>query len=707
MPASGDVRHHSQSSYYESISPPPPIREQEEQRSSSATPNSGGKVTPTSGGKVTPTTPSNQTAPTDNQTGTPGKTGSAGAELDALHVPLPPFYSPEGSCVQSVQSGPYLDPPAEFSAQTPTSRQAPSPTALKPHPPVNGGIRHQQIAVVATATTTSEQNGENDRETSPFDIDQPVTITNSNGNNSNPNGRGVLVFCPTTSSPNSRGLQKTDRKFPSRSSILTHSDNAETRSSMESGFDADNELENATAWYLSPEERSPKPENQGPRPKLGPKVAVVSPMRPQNGPQPPPQSGHSSSSTGDHVTHHYQQYSGTASDMQSPGGSQKSRESSISEYDRLHHDRARQQTTAVPLHEAGQWFDGPRRSSLPGEVGNPEDMDPYYSEVYPAHPTNPAHKASQSFDCAEILSDRLHSNGGGPHTVRFMSPPHPPRSGMTKAAIPGHVILFDGHSPTPGAPLSPVTVSTGTSHKQPTRIHGTNALTMKYQQNGTRNHSRSCSQPEELINVGGTPSPLVPHSNSQPYYSHAHQLPPPPLHSSGHTHHHYHHHHRRDRNSSKSGHRRSGEQSVFKSSYPGHYKISHKSHRNSAPKSHRSPHSQLPPVTMVMENQPYANEGCSQERASGTPDATPNLPSRKAWSSGHDSGFDSMNRDSRHAPILGADAHHYSHSGTCVSNLNFMFISINFCTSKVASVQALSCQQSTEKGKRERGLGTL
>ena len=655
---------------------------------SSATPNSG------SGGKITPTTPTNKTPVTRSpdllQVSPTGKTGSASSEVESL--PLPPYYSPEGSCVQSVQSGPYLDPPAEFSSQNvpPSANDQPtsSPTPVKPHPPINGGIRYQQVDFASP--DQRHENGDSDS----FHTDQATAaIANSNGNNSNPvrrrivpvvmeNGGPVLNHHPVSSpgsrghpisspdsrghpvsSPGSRGLQRADKEFPSRSSILTHSDNAETRSSMESGFDADVELENATAWYLS-SDSSPKPDSKVPKPRLGPKVAVGSPHSGGQSGQvslPPPMSRRNGGNVAsDHVAH-YQQYSGTASDVQSPGGSQKSRESSISDYDRLHHEqRARQQQNAV-VHEYENLGQS-RRSSVPGEVGQLEDNeDPFYSEILPVH------KASKSFDSAEILSGRLYSEEVPPNVARFTSPPpHPPPSAVPKT-MRGHAVLFNGHSPTPGAPLSPVTI-TPAYHQHPSGrgAAGPSGTTAGYRDNvrvtdAARNHSRSRSQPEEFASAD-TPSPLVAlHSNSQPHYSNNQHT------SQQYYHHQYYHHqhHRKDRHSSRSGHRRYVNQPLFKSSYPGHHKSTsyHKSHRNDSKsrqgsggaggrggRGQRS--SQFPTVARVIENQPYVDEG-SQESTSGrgTPETTPTLASRREWTNGNDSGFDKQRQAA--APYCG------------------------------------------------------
>lgn len=685
MPTSGG-RHHSHSSYYESISPPPPIQEQEEQRSSSATPNSG------SGGKITPTIPTaaasggSTSANQSLKAGPTSKTGLAGSDVETPQ--LPPLNSPEGSYVEPVQSGPYLDPPTEFSSRTtPTNLQSTSPTATKPHPPVNGGIRYQQqIDVSATAAAPSDQQV---RETSPFDHEQPLLQANSNGNNSNSNLRVVPLLsgdCSANagavngrvmSNKSSRGLQRTDVNFPS----LTHSDNAETCSSVESGFDADNELETATAWYLS-SDTSPRLDTKVPRPKLGPQVAIGSTANSQNrSPPARPPHGSSASASG-HVTH-YQQYSGgVASDMQSLGGSQKSRESSISEYDRLHHDRTRQQAV-MPLH-GDRHFDDQRRGSVPDNVGLSEDGGPVYSEVYPACPS---HKASMSFDSAEILGGRLQSTGRPPEVVRFTSPP--PRSTGAKV-IRHHHVVFNGHSPTPGAPLSPVTVDTATtasSYQHSIRsASGIANTTMTSYRNGVeaevRNHSRSRSQPEDMVNAVGVPSPLVPHSHSQPYYTNDQQLPALPEQTSHHQlhyhhrHHHHYHHHGRDRTSGH--HRRAAERSIFKSSYSANSKAGSKSHG----KSHRGGDgcsngrgqgSQLPHAT-VNGNQQYSNNKGSQESAAsgrGTPlVATPTIALRQSLASGNDSGFNSMNRNSKQTPILGANSHLCSHSGTCVRKIS-------------------------------------
>ena len=711
LPPIDGARHHSRSSYYESISPPPAIQERDEQRSSSITPNSG------SAGKTTPTSPTTKVVVMSGSTGhqaaqasSTSKSGFTGSELGSPPpTALPPFYSPEGSMIQPVQSGPYLDPPAEFSSQnasSPTSRQAAavSPVAGKPHPPVNGDIRYQQVEV--TATAVPEQHVRQEKETSPFDIDQPLVLGNSNGNNNNPNCRVVPVLTEGCS-PSSRGLQKTDRNFPSRSSILTHSDNAEIRSSMESGFDADNELENTTAWYLSPDS-SPKQDTKNPRPKLGPQVEVIigSPVLQQN--KGPPSTHSSTNSTNAQLTH-FQQYSGTASDMHSLGSqSQRSRESSISEYDRLQHDRARQQKAVPPLHEDQPYYNnvGQRRGSVPDEIviGQPEGIsEPVYSEVYPV-----SHKASRSFDCADILNERLQSGGSGPAIVRtapatraarFISPPMPQHTAMTSKVARNHVVLFNGHSPTPGAPLSPVTLTNtapSTSYQRTVPGHVVvktkpyDHLEMGGGASGRgdgQSHSRSCSQPEEMVTVHVVtqPSPPVP----QPSYANTTQLP---ARSQQHTYHHHHHHYyRKDRSSSgssgRNGHRRYHQEqsTLFKSSYPGHATKSH--HRNGG-KSHRGSNgrnivghpSQLQTFTaaVVTDSQTtsdrtppqYAmNEG-SQESYSGqgtTPEATPTPSSRQPWTSGNDSGFDSMKRDERQCPVVGASAHNHFRSGACVS----------------------------------------
>jgi hypothetical protein len=619
---------------------------------------------------------------------------------------------------------------------------------------------------------------EEERVTSPFDIDQPLVLANTNGNNSNcrvvpvlTEGYSVMARAvdgrqpSSVSSPNSRGLHKADTNFPSRSSILTHSDNAEIRSSMESGFDADNELENTTAWYLSPDS-SPKQDTKNPKPKLGPQVEIVigSPVSQQNK-GPSPSSIHSSpNSTGAHNNMaHYQQYSGTASDMHSLGSqSQRSRESSISEYDRLQHDRVRQQQKLAPtaLHEDQPYYDSVageqrRRDSMPGEVGYgyPDpNAEAVYSEAYPVSGQPICiHKASRSFDSADILSERLQAGngarvgGGGamvPKTApRFMSPPPPSQHvamiAVKKAAGGNRVVLFNGHNPTPGAPLSPATLNVGaavpphSSHQQsrsttsraprdqPGRDgNNTKTKTSKpYDHLVDKNHSRSRSQPEEMVNSVVEPEPT---------YVNTTQLPARSQHS--YHHHHHPHLHRKDGSSSyssnsnsRSGHRRyHHEQPVFKSSYPGHYyrggghssTKSSQHHRNGAAKSfhhrhggssgrsgnniivgHHSP-SQLQTSfsaraamdsRMPSNRTPAYEEGeGSQESYSGqgtTPEATPTLAARKAWTNGNDSGFDSMQRDGRQGEIVSGDnAHQHFHSGVCVSLLYMYTYTSHTCT---------------------------
>lgn len=612
--------------------------------------------------------------------------------------------------IQSVQSGPYLDPPAEFSTQnttSPTTQLAEPPVADKPHLPINGGIRHQQIEVGATGAASNQRVREEERETSPNDIDQPLVLTNSNGNNSSDlNCRVIPVLSshqPKVSSPDLRRLQKTDIHFPNHSRVPSHSDSAEIHSSLESRFDADKKLENTTAWYLSPDS-SPRQDSRNPRPKLGPQVKVISgsPVSHQNKVAP---SVHGSTNSTDTNEVHFQQYSGTASDMQSFGSqSQQSREGSFSEYERLHHDCATRQqkvpptTPLVHVQDDQPYYNNvgkQRKGSMPAAVGYGQlesNVDAVYSEAYPLS-RQPMHKASRSFDCADILNDRLQAGGvgacgSGPKTApQFSSPQH------TKAkAMHNRVVLFNGHSPTPGAPLSPVTpnmVAPSSSSQQSRRLPGGGAgvVANKARQCNHHlemSHSRSRSQPEERpVNTVTRPSPLLVAEHT---YANTTQLPARSQHSYQH-HQHHPHHHQRINGTGKSGHRRYGqEQSAFKSSYQrqyrggggggGHTKSQyggsngHTFHHSSngrnnvglGPSQLQAAFSARAVDVQVTSNRtpPYATNDASQESQGTTPEAMPLLTPRQKWGSGNDIGFDSI------------------HSGVCVSMDSMVFYTCSY-----------------------------
>ena len=113
---------------------------------------------------------------------------------------------------QSVQSGPYLDPPKEFAS-------GPSP---------RGGT----------------ENGNASFGTGGISMEPAHVVINSNGNNNNNNNNNIDVYNVTYGKP---------QTAPSHMGSLSHSHNPEhLQSSMESGFIADNEQESSQPWYASP-----------------------------------------------------------------------------------------------------------------------------------------------------------------------------------------------------------------------------------------------------------------------------------------------------------------------------------------------------------------------------------------------------------------------------------------------------------------------
>ena len=152
-----------------------------------------------------------------------------GTESETPPPLLPPVESYPTSPEESIVAS-YIEPPEEFSANPPHHQ--------------NGSLAsaHDQFHDHEHSVPVSAES------------DQTALLANGNGNNNNSNG---VVLMYTTSG----GTQAYPRlqsqaappSYPSRTSTLSCSDHPEVQySSMESGFDADTELDNS-AWYLSPE----------------------------------------------------------------------------------------------------------------------------------------------------------------------------------------------------------------------------------------------------------------------------------------------------------------------------------------------------------------------------------------------------------------------------------------------------------------------
>ena len=166
---------------------------------------------------------------------------------DPRQAVSPPLLPPPNSYPNSppeVTSDPCIDPPPEFSGNS----------ALKFQP--NGGVSYQLQR-------------EKEASVMSIDNDQAALIVNTNSNNNcNQNSDVIIAADPNVSdlsvthdgAPKLRlRMQPNAIYIPSEASTVSHSDIPSVRySSIESGFDGDNELENNSAWYISPEV-SPRP----------------------------------------------------------------------------------------------------------------------------------------------------------------------------------------------------------------------------------------------------------------------------------------------------------------------------------------------------------------------------------------------------------------------------------------------------------------
>lgn len=142
---------------------------------------------------------------------------------------LPPVESYPTSPEESIVAS-YIEPPEEFSANPPHHQ--------------NGSLApaHDQFHDHEHSVPVSAES------------DQTALLANGNGNNNNSNG--VVVMYATSGGTQAYPRlqsQPAPASYRNRTSTLSCSDHPEVQySSMESGFDADTELDNS-AWYLSPE----------------------------------------------------------------------------------------------------------------------------------------------------------------------------------------------------------------------------------------------------------------------------------------------------------------------------------------------------------------------------------------------------------------------------------------------------------------------
>ena len=421
-------------------------------------------------------------------------------------LPLPPVHSPNGSMIQALPSGPYLDPPSEFAASVGVSSPTSSTIAQ------NGGIPQQRVGV----SQVQRRSTGNDPQVVPHGS------PNSNGNNNN---RGRIGSHSISLGMVNRVMVGTEQDhvappvqrqnyFPSQASTLSRSDIPETRSSMESGFDADNELENQQqgAWYISPD-ASPKSRRRSreSRPTLGPEVSL---------PLSQPVMRHTRMSSDSRDSRH--------------SGSQMSQhESASDDYEKLvfnqpHPGHAHQRRAP---RRADQ-----RRGSLDAVVlMSVKDKSNTYTygeqNVYDtAYP--PVHIPSRSFDTTGHVSSRSGSR----------TRPTPPSLHHSQSS---HHSQESHHTPRP--PISPIPPA------NPPSSRATSAKS-RSEKRSHHHHARNHSQPVHAFN--SVPPPSHHHVSA-----HVHSQPDPRLSQSpDHT------PQKRDRNQS---HMRNKDR-PFQSAYPGH-----------------------------------------------------------------------------------------------------------------------------------------
>ncbi len=362
--------------------------------------------------------------------------------------PLPPANSPNGS-IQHVRSGPHIDPPSDFAV----NHGGPSPRSLSPNLRLssNGGIPHQQTdnrfysqerRIVSQGSPNS--NGNNNQSGAP---------RNRFPNQSISLGMVDRVMGRNDAEQNAANLQQ--YQFPSQASTLSH---PESRSSRESGFDADSELENP--WYnsQSPNTSPQRPLGHSNRPPvLGPQVTLPS-------------------------THINSRHTRTESRDSYHSGSQMSQHESLSDdYERLtFNSQAHSQSSrASTLAER-------RRGSLDAVVmlSAKEKSSTYtygeqqveYDQAYPP----PSHKPSRSYDA---------TGHRGPRGLVRHTPPSSHHSQESQ--------------PSPRPPLPP-------SSRPSSRASSARSRSEK------RSHVRNHSQPDHLSSMPASYYHTSTHSNSQP-----------------------------------------------------------------------------------------------------------------------------------------------------------------------------------------------
>ncbi len=276
--------------------------------------------------------------------------------------PVSSAYSPHGSTQP-------IPPPSGFAS----SAGVPLPVSLSPklHPSQNGGIAYQQPHLRVGFTDAQVR-----RQEVQF---VPHGSPNSNGNNNTHRNRFTdhtisLGMVNQVMGPAEMELERQTppplqkQYFPSEVSNLSH---PETRSSMESGFDADTEPDHQqNPWYNISPNASPKSRRDN-HPILGPQVTVPS----------------------GHMNPHHIRTSSESRDSHHSGSQMSQHDSASDDYERLmfkqpHPQSGRSSTLAEQ-----------RRGSLDAVVmlSAKEKSNTFtYGEYDQAYP--PSHKPSHSFD---------------------------------------------------------------------------------------------------------------------------------------------------------------------------------------------------------------------------------------------------------------------------------------------------------------------
>ncbi len=315
--------------------------------------------------------------------------------------PLSSAYSPHSS-VQPIP------PPSGFAS----SARVPSPVSLSPklHPSQNGGVAYQQPHLRDAQVIRQEvqfvphgspnSNGNNNAHRSRFP-DHNISL----GKVNQVMGSAEIELELQTPPP----LQQ--QYFPiSQVSNLSH---PETRSSMESGFDADTEPENQqNPWYNISPNASPKSRRRSRdnRPILGPQVTVPS----------------------GHMNPHHIRTSSESRDSHHSGSQMSQHDDSTSDdYERLvfkqpHPQSGRSSTLAEQ-----------RRGSLDAVVmlSAKEKSNTFtYGEYQQAYP--PSHKPSHSFDVTAHVGVRGHVRRTPPSSHHSQESHHSTRPPIPQSSRP-------------------------------------------------------------------------------------------------------------------------------------------------------------------------------------------------------------------------------------------------------------------------------